>query len=73
MRYELNCEIGRDISLQELRERHDAILVATGVYKARDIKLPGVGLEIVQPALDYLTASNRKGLGDPVPQFDDGT
>ena len=73
VRYHLNCDVGRDVSLGELRERHDALLIATGVYKARDLKLPGAGLDNVQPALDYLTASNRKGLGDAVPAFDDGT
>ncbi|MFX4646970.1 NAD(P)-binding protein, partial [Acinetobacter baumannii] len=31
-----NFEVGRDASLAELRERHVTILVATGVYKARD-------------------------------------
>ena len=70
--YRLDFEVGRDASLEELRQRHDAVLIATGVYKARDIKLPGVGLKNVVPALDYLTASNRKGLGDAVPAFDDG-
>ena len=70
--YRLDFEVGRDASLEELRQRHDAVLIATGVYKDRDIKLPGVGLKNVAPALDYLTASNRKGLGDAVPAFDDG-
>ncbi len=70
--YRLDFEVGRDASLEELRQRHDAVLIATGVYKDRDIKLPGVGLKNVVPALDYLTASNRKGLGDAVPAFDDG-
>ena len=69
----LNVEVGRDVTLAELRQRHDALLIATGVYQARDIKLPGIGLTGVPQALDYLTASNRKGLGDPVPAFDDGT
>lgn len=71
--YHANCEIGRDVSLEELRERHSAVLIATGVYKARDMQCPGVGLDGIYPALDYLTASNRKGLGDDVPAFDDGT
>jgi glutamate synthase (NADPH/NADH) small chain len=56
-----------------LRAKHTAILIATGVYKARDIALPGVGLGGIVPALDYLTASNRKSLGDAVPAFDAGT
>ena len=68
----MNCEIGRDISFAELREKHEAILIATGVYKAREIKIPGVGLDGVVPALDFLTASNRKSLGDDVAEFDSG-
>ncbi len=70
--FHANYEVGRDASLMELRARHDALLIATGVYKARELKAPGVGLGNIVPALDYLTASNRKGLGDAVPAFDSG-
>ena len=73
VQYHLNSEIGSAESFAKLRQRHDALLIATGVYKARDIKVPGVGLGNIFPAMDYLTASNRKGLGDQVPDFDDGT
>ena len=66
-------EVGRDATLEELRSRHDAILIATGVYKARQIKAPGVGAPGVIEALDYLTTSNRKGFGDAVPAFEDGS
>ena len=68
----LNCEIGKDITFDAMREKHDAILIATGVYKARELQLAGAGLGGVVPALDFLTASNRKSLGDDVPAFDDG-
>ena len=68
-----NFEVGRDATLEELRARHDAVLIATGVYKPRAIAAPGVGSEGVVEALDYLTASNRKGFGDAVPAFDDGS
>jgi glutamate synthase (NADPH/NADH) small chain len=67
-----NFAVGRDASLDVLRRRHDAILIATGVYKPREIDLPGAGLAHIYPALDYLIASNRKGLGDAVPAFDSG-
>jgi len=70
--FHLNCEIGRDVTFAELRERHDAVLIATGVYKAREAPMPGIGLAGVVPALDYLTASNRKGLGDKVADFESG-
>ena len=70
--FHLNTDVGRDVSLDELRERHAAVLIATGVYKARDIQAPGVGLPGIAAALDYLTASNRHGLGDKVPAFESG-
>ena len=71
--YHHNFEVGRDATLMELRKKHGAVLIATGVYKARDFQAPGSGLANIFPAMDFLTASNRKGLGDAVPTFDDGT
>ncbi|MDR3516420.1 MAG: NAD(P)-dependent oxidoreductase [Azospirillaceae bacterium] len=65
-------DVGGALTLAELRRRHDAILIATGVYKARDLKAPGSGLGNIVGALDYLTASNRVGLGDTVPAFETG-
>tara|TARA_B110000003_G_scaffold257967_1_gene276783 strand:- start:126 stop:1565 length:1440 start_codon:yes stop_codon:yes gene_type:complete len=68
-----NFEVGKDATLEELRKKHDAILIATGVYKAREIELPGSNLGNIFPAMEFLTASNKKGLGDKVKLFDDGT
>lgn len=62
-----NCNVGVDISYDALRARHDAVLIATGVYKSRDLDDAGI-----VKALDYLTASNRKSFGDDVPDFDTG-
>ena len=70
--FHLKREVGRDVSLADLRYRFDAVLIATGVYKARDIQAPGVGLPGIVPALDYLTASNRTGLGDKVAEYESG-
>ena len=67
-----NFEVGKDATLKELRAKHDAILIATGVYKPREIKIPGSDLNNIFPAMDFLTASNKKGLGDKVEQFDNG-
>lgn len=68
----LNCNVGQDITFDAIRGKHDAVLIATGVYKARDLDVPGVGAEGVVKALDFLTASNRKSFGDDVPEFDSG-
>ena len=67
-----NFEVGKDATLDQLRKKHDAILIATGVYKPREINLPGNDLENIFPAMDFLTASNKKGLGDKVELFDKG-
>ena len=70
--FRLNFEIGRDASLNELRDRHDAVLIATGVYKGRELEIDGEQTDGVVAALDYLTASNRIGLGDEVAGFGTG-
>ncbi len=68
-----NFEVGKDKTLDELKKKHDAILIATGVYKAREIDVPGHNLKNIFPAMQFLTASNKKGLGDKVDLFDNGT
>ncbi|MEM7752621.1 MAG: NAD(P)-dependent oxidoreductase [Pseudomonadota bacterium] len=70
--FKLNCNVGEDISFDELRAQHDSIIVATGVYKSRDLQAPGSGADGIVRAIDYLTASNRKSFGDDVPEFDSG-
>ena len=67
-----NFEVGRDATLEHLRKKHDAILISTGVYKPREINLSGNNLENIFPAMEFLTASNKKGLGDKVELFDKG-
>ena len=68
-----NFEVGKDATLEQLRKKHNALLIATGVYKAREINLPGKDLGNIFPAMEFLTASNKKGLGDKVELFDNGT
>lgn len=67
-----DCNIGTDISFADLREKHDALLIATGVYKSRDLGGPGAGLGGIVKAIDYLTVSNRQNFGDAVPEYDSG-
>lgn len=71
--FRLNCSVGEDISFEEIREAHDAVVIATGVYKSRDLKGPGSGAKGIVKAIDYLTASNRAAnFGDRVPEFESG-
>ena len=70
--FRLNCDVGRDISFDEIRAAHNAVIIATGVYKTREIQAPGVGGVGAERAIDFLTASNRKSFGDTVEAFDNG-
>jgi len=71
--FRLDCEVGKDISFADIRAAHDAVIIATGVYKSRDLQAPGVGADGVVRALDFLTVSNKKSFGDDVPEFSDGS
>ena len=70
--FKLNFNVGEDKTFDELRKIHDAIVIATGVYKSRDINLNEKNFSNVVPALKYLTASNKVGLKDKVKEFDNG-
>jgi glutamate synthase (NADPH/NADH) small chain len=72
IKFELNADVGGKLPFAELRARHEAVLIATGVYKAREIAGPGSGLAGIVPALDFLITSNRMGLGDKVEGFESG-
>ncbi len=72
VQFVLNCTVGVDLSFDAIRGKHDAVLIATGVYKSRDLDGEGADLPGIVKALDYLTASNRKSFGDDVPEYDSG-
>ena len=67
-----NCNVGEDISFDAIRGKHDAELIATGVYKSRDLGGPNADANGIVRAIDYLTASNRLSFGDAVEDFDSG-
>ncbi len=69
----MNCNVGEDISFDDIRAKHDAVIIATGVYKSRDLGGPGSGAQGIVKAIDFLTVSNRKSFGDDVAEFEDGT
>ena len=68
----LNCNVGQDISFDAIRGKHDAVLIATGVYKSRDLGGPNADAQGIVRAIDYLTASNRLSFGDTVDEFESG-
>ena len=72
VKFVLNTNIGVDITFDEIREKHDFVILATGVYKARELDIPNGSLNGKLAALDYLTASNKLSFGDRVKEFEAG-
>jgi glutamate synthase (NADPH/NADH) small chain len=57
--FRYGVEVGRDVTADELRERHDAVVVAIGSRVHRDVSVPGRELDGVHFAMDYLYQRNR--------------
>lgn len=72
VKFVLNCDVGKDVTFEELRNKYNAVMIATGVYKSRDLPGAGSGASGIVRAIDYLTASNRLSFGDKVPEIDSG-
>jgi glutamate synthase (NADPH/NADH) small chain len=65
--FETEVVIGEDISLRYLRRKYDAIVLALGAGKPRDLPVSGRGYEGIHFAMEYLTQSNKAVAGDPEP------
>ena len=65
-RFRAGVNIGTDITWEELRSRYDAVLVATGASKPRDLNIPGRELNGVHFAMDYLVPANKVVSGSEV-------
>ena len=59
IRFVTGCEVGKDVSAEWLKARHDCILVAIGTPAARDLKIPGRELAGIHLALELLEGQNR--------------
>ncbi|WP_293577043.1 NAD(P)-dependent oxidoreductase [Phaeobacter sp.] len=70
----MNCNVGQDISFEDIRAKHDAVIIATGVYKSRDLEMPGSGADGIVKAIDFLTVSNKAAnFGDSIEAFENGS
>ncbi len=64
--FKCNVNVGTDITAEQLRKDFDAIVVATGATKARDLPIPGRELKGIHVAMDLLTANTRAVLDGSV-------
>lgn len=62
--FECNTEVGKDMTLEYLRKRYDALVIAVGTPQPRDLKIPGRELPHVHFALDFLCGQNRLVSGE---------
>ena len=61
--FRTGIEIGRHITLTELREDYHAVALTIGAERPRDLSIPGRDLPGVHFAMDYLTSQNRMNAG----------
>ncbi len=62
-----NAHVGENVKLADLQRDHDAILLAGGAEKPRDLGIPGRELSGIHYAMEFLTQQNRRNQGDDVP------
>ena len=67
VKFETNVDVGHTVSGEELRAKFDAILLAGGAEKARDLPVPGRELKGIHFAMEFLPQQNRRCAGDDVP------
>lgn len=70
VRFVFDAEVGVEPTFSDLRARHDAVLLATGAMKARDLQIEGRALDDISLAMPYLTAQNRRVAGRLVEPID---
>jgi glutamate synthase (NADPH/NADH) small chain len=58
--------VGVDVTGTQLKQRYDAVVIATGATAARDLPVPGREFGGIHQAMEYLPQSNRASLGEPV-------
>jgi glutamate synthase (NADPH/NADH) small chain len=62
-----NSHIGRDVPVQQLLDKYDAVVLAGGAEKPRDLNVPGRELNGVHFAMEFLPQQNRRVAGDTLP------
>ncbi len=67
IQFQLNTNVGVDVSFGQLRRQYDAVLLAVGAEQHRDVKVPGRELKGIHYAMEYLPQANRRVAGDEVP------
>jgi len=63
-RFRVEVDVGRDVTAAELRREYDAVVLAGGATKARDLPIPGRELDGIHQAMEYLPLSNHVQEGD---------
>jgi glutamate synthase (NADPH/NADH) small chain len=64
VKFVTGAEVGKNVSVEDLRQEFDAIVLAGGAEQPRDLKVPGRELKGIHFAMEYLPQQNRRCLGD---------
>lgn len=67
--FEVNVDVGKDISAADLKKQYDSIVLACGASNPRDIKAPGRDANGIWFAVDFLSAVTKRILDDKKKKF----
>jgi len=62
-----NCRVGFDVHADDLRRKHDVIVLAIVATKPRDLPVPGRELKGIHFAMEFLPQQNKRKAGDTIP------
>jgi glutamate synthase (NADPH/NADH) small chain len=66
--FRTNVDVGATVTAEQLRAHHDALVIATGATRWRDLPVPGRELRGIHQAMEYLPWANRAQEGDMAPE-----
>jgi len=67
VQFHCGADVGVNVSVEKLVKEHDAVVLAGGAEKSRDLPVPGRELKGIHFAMDFLPQQNKRGYGDDVP------
>ncbi len=66
--FRTNVDVGKDITVEELKKNFDAVVLTGGAMKPRDLPVEGRDLKGIHFAMDFLTQQNKRNAGDRIPE-----
>jgi glutamate synthase (NADPH/NADH) small chain len=70
VQFRTNAQVGVNVSVDEVRDKFDAIAITAGATKPRDLPIPGRELKGIHFAMDFLPLQIKRNAGDVIAASD---